>query len=203
MYLTSVYTFVILFHFCDECQLLLLFIERIGDETDNDCSVNGDCNQTIFVWLFHESSKLFSRSRSLLFPQHFKTCWQHFGAIYVYFIIIHFFPSCFFNCVPIEFGIVAVIFSAALAYFPSRPPFPPSVAAASQRLSYGRSFCRLLRYVYTVAKLDRKSIQFLPLFIYLFTLQCYTMFCRSFLNFEIMESHLISMAQHVIQYFLH
>ncbi|XP_034278622.1 solute carrier family 49 member 4 [Pantherophis guttatus] len=43
-----------------------------------------------------------------------------------------------------EFGIVAVIFSAALAYFPSRPPFPPSVAAASQRLSYGRSFCRLL-----------------------------------------------------------
>ncbi|XP_061465091.1 solute carrier family 49 member 4 isoform X3 [Rhineura floridana] len=43
-----------------------------------------------------------------------------------------------------EFGIVALIFSAALAYFPSRPPFPPSVAAASQRLSYRRSFCRLL-----------------------------------------------------------
>uniref|UniRef100_A0A803TSI3 Solute carrier family 49 member 4 n=1 Tax=Anolis carolinensis TaxID=28377 RepID=A0A803TSI3_ANOCA len=43
-----------------------------------------------------------------------------------------------------EFGFVALIFSAALAYFPSRPPFPPSVAAASQRLSYRRSFCRLL-----------------------------------------------------------
>ncbi|XP_077176587.1 solute carrier family 49 member 4 [Paroedura picta] len=43
-----------------------------------------------------------------------------------------------------EFGIVALIFSATLAYFPSRPPFPPSVAAASQRLSYRRSFCRLL-----------------------------------------------------------
>ncbi|XP_044294443.1 solute carrier family 49 member 4 [Varanus komodoensis] len=43
-----------------------------------------------------------------------------------------------------EFGIVALIFCAALAYFPSRPPFPPSVAAASQRLSYRRSFCRLL-----------------------------------------------------------
>ncbi|XP_010014950.1 PREDICTED: disrupted in renal carcinoma protein 2 homolog, partial [Nestor notabilis] len=44
-----------------------------------------------------------------------------------------------------EFGMVSLIFSAALAYFPSRPPFPPSVAAASQRLSYRRSFCRLLR----------------------------------------------------------
>ncbi|OXB65583.1 hypothetical protein ASZ78_015043 [Callipepla squamata] len=43
-----------------------------------------------------------------------------------------------------EFGMVSLIFSAALAYFPSRPPFPPSVAAASQRLSYRRSFCRLL-----------------------------------------------------------
>lgn len=48
-------------------------------------------------------------------------------------------PSC------LEFGMVSLIFSAALAYFPSRPPFPPSVAAASQRLSYRRSFCRLLR----------------------------------------------------------
>ncbi|XP_075008971.1 solute carrier family 49 member 4 isoform X2 [Calonectris borealis] len=45
-----------------------------------------------------------------------------------------------------EFGMVSLIFSAALAYFPSRPPFPPSVAAASQRLSYRRSFCRLLRF---------------------------------------------------------
>lgn len=50
-------------------------------------------------------------------------------------------PSC------LEFGMVSLIFSAALAYFPSRPPFPPSVAAASQRLSYRRSFCRLLRWV--------------------------------------------------------
>nr|XP_042699020.1 solute carrier family 49 member 4 isoform X2 [Chrysemys picta bellii] len=45
-----------------------------------------------------------------------------------------------------EFGMISLIFSAVLAYFPSRPPFPPSVAAASQRLSYRRSFCRLLRF---------------------------------------------------------
>ncbi|XP_023372063.1 disrupted in renal carcinoma protein 2 [Otolemur garnettii] len=43
-----------------------------------------------------------------------------------------------------EFGFVCLIFSATLAYFPPRPPLPPSVAAASQRLSYRRSFCRLL-----------------------------------------------------------
>ncbi|CAH6792298.1 Slc49a4 [Phodopus roborovskii] len=43
-----------------------------------------------------------------------------------------------------EFGVVCLIFSATLAYFPPRPPLPPSVAAASQRLSYRRSFCRLL-----------------------------------------------------------
>ncbi|XP_068921037.1 solute carrier family 49 member 4 [Petaurus breviceps papuanus] len=43
-----------------------------------------------------------------------------------------------------EFGIVCLTFFAAIAYFPTRPPFPPSVAAASQRLSYRRSFCRLL-----------------------------------------------------------
>ncbi|XP_043852456.1 solute carrier family 49 member 4 [Dromiciops gliroides] len=43
-----------------------------------------------------------------------------------------------------EFGIVCLTFFATIAYFPTRPPFPPSVAAASQRLSYRRSFCRLL-----------------------------------------------------------
>ncbi|KAB0358592.1 hypothetical protein FD755_014361 [Muntiacus reevesi] len=43
-----------------------------------------------------------------------------------------------------EFGGVCLLFSATLAYFPPRPPLPPSVAAASQRLSYRRSFCRLL-----------------------------------------------------------
>ncbi|KAK7828041.1 hypothetical protein U0070_013667 [Myodes glareolus] len=43
-----------------------------------------------------------------------------------------------------EFGFACLIFSATLAYFPPRPPLPPSVAAASQRLSYRRSFCRLL-----------------------------------------------------------
>ncbi|GAB5576497.1 solute carrier family 49 member 4 isoform X2 [Prionailurus iriomotensis] len=43
-----------------------------------------------------------------------------------------------------EFGVVCLLFSATLAYFPPRPPLPPSVAAASQRLSYRRSFCRLL-----------------------------------------------------------
>ncbi|XP_044525982.1 solute carrier family 49 member 4 [Gracilinanus agilis] len=43
-----------------------------------------------------------------------------------------------------EFGIVCLTFFAAVVYFPTRPPFPPSVAAASQRLSYRRSFCRLL-----------------------------------------------------------
>ncbi|XP_004467207.1 solute carrier family 49 member 4 [Dasypus novemcinctus] len=43
-----------------------------------------------------------------------------------------------------EFGVVCLIFSTTLVYFPPRPPLPPSVAAASQRLSYRRSFCRLL-----------------------------------------------------------
>ncbi|KAF3827499.1 hypothetical protein GH733_002985 [Mirounga leonina] len=43
-----------------------------------------------------------------------------------------------------EFGVVCLLFSATLVYFPPRPPLPPSVAAASQRLSYRRSFCRLL-----------------------------------------------------------
>ncbi|XP_071775695.1 solute carrier family 49 member 4 [Centroberyx gerrardi] len=43
-----------------------------------------------------------------------------------------------------EFGAIAVLFAAVLLYFPSRPPMPPSVAAASQRLSYRSSICRLL-----------------------------------------------------------
>uniref|UniRef100_A0A4W3JCE9 Solute carrier family 49 member 4 n=4 Tax=Callorhinchus milii TaxID=7868 RepID=A0A4W3JCE9_CALMI len=44
----------------------------------------------------------------------------------------------------IEFGATAVLFAAVLAYFPSRPPLPPSIAAASQRLNYRSSICRLL-----------------------------------------------------------
>ncbi|XP_024245446.1 solute carrier family 49 member 4 [Oncorhynchus tshawytscha] len=43
-----------------------------------------------------------------------------------------------------ELGVVAVLFAAVLFYFPSRPPRPPSVAAASQRLRYSSSICRLL-----------------------------------------------------------
>ncbi|KAK7882676.1 hypothetical protein WMY93_028850 [Mugilogobius chulae] len=43
-----------------------------------------------------------------------------------------------------ELGVIAVLFAAVLLYFPSRPPLPPSVAAASQRLSYRSSICRLL-----------------------------------------------------------
>ncbi|RVE58393.1 hypothetical protein OJAV_G00208620 [Oryzias javanicus] len=43
-----------------------------------------------------------------------------------------------------ELAAVAVLFAAILVYFPSRPPIPPSVAAASQRLSYRSSICRLL-----------------------------------------------------------
>ncbi|XP_068602726.1 solute carrier family 49 member 4 [Brachionichthys hirsutus] len=43
-----------------------------------------------------------------------------------------------------ELAAVAVLFAAILLYFPSRPPVPPSVAAASQRLSYRSSICRLL-----------------------------------------------------------
>lgn len=45
-----------------------------------------------------------------------------------------------------ELAAVALLFAAILLYFPSRPPLPPSVAAASQRLSYRSSICRLLRY---------------------------------------------------------
>ncbi|XP_040295776.1 solute carrier family 49 member 4 isoform X2 [Bufo bufo] len=43
-----------------------------------------------------------------------------------------------------EFGIITVLFAAVLAYFPARPPVPPSVAAASRRLSYRSSIGRLL-----------------------------------------------------------
>ncbi|KAJ0005980.1 hypothetical protein NQD34_015874 [Periophthalmus magnuspinnatus] len=43
-----------------------------------------------------------------------------------------------------ELGAIAVLFVAVLLYFPSRPPLPPSVAVASQRLSYRSSICRLL-----------------------------------------------------------
>lgn len=56
-----------------------------------------------------------------------------------------------------EFGVVCLIFSATLAYFPPRPPLPPSVAAASQRLSYRRSFCRLLRWGYLELSYDMTS----------------------------------------------
>lgn len=44
-----------------------------------------------------------------------------------------------------ELAVIAVLFAAVLLYFPSRPPRPPSVAAAGQRLSYRSSVCRLLR----------------------------------------------------------
>ncbi|XP_073701947.1 solute carrier family 49 member 4 [Garra rufa] len=43
-----------------------------------------------------------------------------------------------------EGGMIAALFVAVMLYFPSRPPIPPSVAAASQRLSYRSSICRLL-----------------------------------------------------------
>lgn len=43
-----------------------------------------------------------------------------------------------------ELATIAVLFVAVLIYFPARPPVPPSVAAASQRLSYRSSICRLL-----------------------------------------------------------
>ncbi|KAM9305775.1 solute carrier family 49 member 4 [Gastrophryne carolinensis] len=46
-----------------------------------------------------------------------------------------------------EFGVTAVLFVAVLAYFPSRPPVPPSIAAASRRLSYRSSICKLLSNV--------------------------------------------------------
>lgn len=46
-----------------------------------------------------------------------------------------------------EFGIIALVFVAVVAYFPARPPVPPSIAAASRRLSYRSSICKLLSNV--------------------------------------------------------
>ncbi|KAK5920447.1 hypothetical protein CgunFtcFv8_024255 [Champsocephalus gunnari] len=46
-----------------------------------------------------------------------------------------------------ELAAIAFLFVAVLIYFPDRPPVPPSVAAASQRLSYRSSICRLLSNV--------------------------------------------------------
>ncbi|XP_034056538.1 solute carrier family 49 member 4 [Gymnodraco acuticeps] len=46
-----------------------------------------------------------------------------------------------------ELAVIALLFVAVLIYFPARPPVPPSVAAASQRLSYRSSICRLLSNV--------------------------------------------------------
>uniref|UniRef100_A0A3P9L4T1 Solute carrier family 49 member 4 n=1 Tax=Oryzias latipes TaxID=8090 RepID=A0A3P9L4T1_ORYLA len=43
-----------------------------------------------------------------------------------------------------ELAAVGVLFAAIFFFFPSWPPIPPSVAAASQRLSYRSSICRLL-----------------------------------------------------------
>ncbi|KAI4795323.1 hypothetical protein KUCAC02_031487, partial [Chaenocephalus aceratus] len=43
-----------------------------------------------------------------------------------------------------ELAAIALLFVAVLIYFPARPPVPPSVAAASQRLGYRSSICRLL-----------------------------------------------------------
>ncbi|XP_060784726.1 solute carrier family 49 member 4 [Neoarius graeffei] len=43
-----------------------------------------------------------------------------------------------------ELGMIVVLFAVVLLHFPSRPPVPPSIAAASQRLSYRSSICRLL-----------------------------------------------------------
>ncbi|XP_073503619.1 solute carrier family 49 member 4 isoform X2 [Phyllobates terribilis] len=43
-----------------------------------------------------------------------------------------------------EFGIISLLFAAVLAYFPSRPPVPPSVAAAGRRLGYRSSIRKLL-----------------------------------------------------------
>ncbi|XP_056267056.1 solute carrier family 49 member 4, partial [Pseudoliparis swirei] len=43
-----------------------------------------------------------------------------------------------------ELSVISVLFAVVLLCFPSRPPLPPSVAAASQRLSYRSSIWRLL-----------------------------------------------------------
>ncbi|KAM4698521.1 solute carrier family 49 member 4 [Rhinophrynus dorsalis] len=46
-----------------------------------------------------------------------------------------------------EFGIITVLFAAVFAYFPARPPVPPSVAAAGRRLTYRSSIFKLLSNV--------------------------------------------------------
>ncbi|KAM5153170.1 solute carrier family 49 member 4 [Mantella aurantiaca] len=46
-----------------------------------------------------------------------------------------------------EFGMISVVFIAVAAYFPARPPLPPSIAAASRRLSYRSSIWKLLSNV--------------------------------------------------------
>ncbi|XP_041056646.1 solute carrier family 49 member 4 isoform X1 [Carcharodon carcharias] len=43
-----------------------------------------------------------------------------------------------------EFGATALLLVVLTAYFPSQPPLPPSIAAASQRLNYRNSIYRLL-----------------------------------------------------------
>ncbi|XP_078259423.1 solute carrier family 49 member 4 isoform X3 [Rhinoraja longicauda] len=43
-----------------------------------------------------------------------------------------------------EFAVTALLSAVVIAYFPSHPPLPPSIAAASQRLNYRTSICRLL-----------------------------------------------------------
>ncbi|XP_072326035.1 solute carrier family 49 member 4 isoform X1 [Scyliorhinus torazame] len=43
-----------------------------------------------------------------------------------------------------EFGATAFLLAVVTVYFPSQPPLPPSIAAASQRLNYRNSICRLL-----------------------------------------------------------
>lgn len=43
-----------------------------------------------------------------------------------------------------EFAVTVLLFAVVIAYFPSQPPLPPSIAAASQRLNYRTSICRLL-----------------------------------------------------------
>ncbi|TWW80369.1 Disrupted in renal carcinoma protein 2 -like protein [Takifugu flavidus] len=62
-----------------------------------------------------------------------------------------------------ELAAIAVLFAAILLYFPSRPPVPPSVAAASQRLSYRSSICRLLReeFLHYSCVVTTKELHFL------------------------------------------
>ncbi|KTG03916.1 hypothetical protein cypCar_00001993 [Cyprinus carpio] len=60
-----------------------------------------------------------------------------------------------------EVGMIAALFVAVLFYFPSRPPVPPSVAAASQRLSYRSSICRLLRRLLSVCHRAASNMRFL------------------------------------------